>query len=197
MLKAGFVIHNPLTNARVTILEGEVETKGQGWLLEHRIPAAAQPDIPEHFHLTWTETFEIIKGQARYQLNGVVKTASAGEKIVFPPHQPHIHPWNETSEELIYRQRDEFGTPNPQAVQDVLGVFATTAALAREGKCDAQGRPRNPLQLVVTGKLLAQYGGYDNQFPMWFQNFMSATLGRLAEGLGYRAIYPQYLKSAE
>jgi hypothetical protein len=30
--------------------------------------------------------------------------------------------------------------------------------------------------------------------PMAAQNFLGATLGRLAEALGYKAVYPQYVE---
>lgn len=78
-------------------------------------------------------------------------------------------------------------------MQDVLGVFATRAGLAREGKVDENGRPKNPLQLAVTLRTLNKYGGYDARLSMPVQNFLGATLGRLAEVLVYRAVYPQFV----
>jgi len=194
MIRAGFTIENPRTGSQVTVLESAAETAGRGWLLEHRYPARATPDIPEHLHLAWTETFEIVSGTATYKLNGETKTASAGETVVFPPGVPHIHPWNASDAEMVCRQRDDFGQANPQAVQDVLGVFATTADLARAGLCDKEGKPRNPLQLAVTVKTLARYGGYDASIPIPVQNFLAATLGTLGEALGYRAVDPKYLR---
>jgi hypothetical protein len=94
--------------------------------------------------------------------------------------------------ELVCRQRDDFGASSPQAAAEVLGVFATTAGLARAGKCDARGQPRNPLQLAVTLKTLARHGGYDASLPLPAQDFLAATLGTLGEWLGYRAVDPQY-----
>ena len=31
---------------------------------------------------------------------------------------------------MVYRQRDQFERPSPQAVQDVLGLFATRAGMS-------------------------------------------------------------------
>jgi hypothetical protein len=74
-----------------------------------------------------------------------------------------------------------------------LGVFATVAGLARQGKVDNNGRPKNPLQLAAMLRTLGAYGGYDASLPIPVQNFLVATLGRLADALGYKAIHPQYV----
>src|SRR5262245_14494833 len=132
MIRAGFTIENPTTNSRTIVVESDLETKGMGWLLEVHCPAGAGPDIAEHYHKDWIETFEIISGTAHYKLNGVQKIAQAGEKIVMPPGQLQVHPWNAGEGEMVYRQEDRFAKADPQAVQDVLGVFATLAGLTRE-----------------------------------------------------------------
>lgn len=194
MIHAGFTIENPRTKGHTIVLESDAETNGNGWLLEHHCIPHAPPDIAEHVHLTWTETFEILSGDAFYKLDGVQSVAHAGDTITIHPRQSHIHPWNAGETELIYRQRNVFDQPNPQAVQDVLGVFATLAELAREGKVDPRGDPKNPLQLAVTLKTLNKYGGYDARLPMWTQDMLAATLGSLAVALGYRAIDPQFVR---
>lgn len=193
MIRTGFTIDNPVTRSRTVVLASEVETKGTGWVLEaHTIPHAP-PDVPEHLHLTWTETFEIVAGRAFYQLDGVRHTAQAGDTIVMPPRRRHLHPWNAGETGLVYRQLTLFDRRNPRAVQDVLGVFATLAGLARDGKVNRRGEPKNPLQLAVMLKTLAAYGGYDAKLPVPVQRVLATTLGSLAEALGYRAIYPQYV----
>ncbi len=194
MIRAGFVVENPLTGSRTEVIESDAETNGQGWLLEVTCVPDARPDIAEHLHLSWTETFEIVSGSAHYKLDGAQKTLQAGESYTVLPGQTHIHPWNAGASPLVYRQRDVFGQPNAAAVQDVLGVFATVAGLARLGKVNQQGLPKNPLQLAATARTLGKYGGYDTRLPVAVQNVLSATLGRLAERLGYRGVYPQYVK---
>jgi hypothetical protein len=185
MIQAGFTIENPRTQGRTIVLKGDAETNGHGWLIEHHSVPHVQPEIPEHFHLTWTETFEIIAGEAFYKLDGVQHRASAGDTFTVHPHQLHMHPWNAGETELVYQQSDLFDPPNAQAVQEVLGVFATLAGLAREGKINQQGQPKDPLQLAATLKTLAKHGGYDAKLPRWVQDGLAATLGSLAEALGY------------
>lgn len=192
MIHAGFVIENPLTQSRTTVVESDAETNGRSWLLEVTCVPNARPDIPEHVHLTWTETFEILKGTAHYKLDGVQKTAAAGEAFTVQPGQRHVHPWNAGDSELVYRQRSEFGQSTPEAVQDTLGAFATIAGLARAGKVDKRGFPNNPLQLAVTIRTLGKHGGYDTSIPIGVQKLIAGTLGRLAGWLGYRGVDPRY-----
>jgi len=192
MIRAGFTIDSPLTKSHLIVIESDLETKGMGWLLEIHCVPNAQSDVPEHLHLTWTETFEIISGSAYYSLDGVQKSIKAGENFIVLPGHRHIHPWNAGSTELVYRQRDNFEHPSSAAVQDVLGVFAKRADLAHEGKVDSQGRPTNPFQLAVTMRMLNKHGGYDARVPIFLQNIIGGTLGRCAELLGYKAVDPKY-----
>lgn len=197
MIRAGFVIENPLTRSRTTLLEGGAETGHTGWLLEVHCPPHAGPDIAEHLHLTWTESFEIVFGAAHYKLDGVQQTAQAGTTIVMPPGKQQVHPWNAGETELVYRQRNQFGKVAPGAAEEVLGVFATVADLARAGKVDRAGRPKHPLQLAATIKTLGKYDGYDASAPIAVQRFLAATLGSLANALGYRAVHPRYGSASE
>jgi mannose-6-phosphate isomerase-like protein (cupin superfamily) len=193
MIHAGFVIENPTTGSRTTVVESDAETHGRGWLLEVTCLPNARPDVPAHTHLAWTETFEVLQGTAFYKINGVKHTARAGDAFTVLPQQSHVHPWNAGDGKLVFRQRNEFEQSSPEAVQDVLGVFATIAGLAREGKVDQSGVPRNPLQFFASLRTLAKHGGYDARLPIPLQKFLVATLGRLAELLGYRGVYPRYV----
>ena len=193
MIRKGFTIESPRTGSRTVVLKSDLETNGSGWELEIRCLPKAGPDIAEHLHLSWTETFEIVSGTAFYKLDGVRKTAGAGESFVVHPRHFHIHPWNAGEVEMVYRQINQFEQPSPQAAQDVLGTFATIAGLTREGRVRTDGLPKNPFQLAVTMRTLNKHGGYDAKLSVGAQNFLSATLGRLTEAFGYRAVYPRFV----
>jgi hypothetical protein len=193
MIHAGFTIESPRTGTRTVVVKSDAETSGNGWELELHCRTNAGPDIAEHLHLDWTETFEIVSGSAYYKLDGIRKTAQAGESFVVHPRRLHVHPWNAGETEMIYRQNNKFSQSNPPAVQDVLGVFATIAGLTREGKVGNDGRPKNFLQLAATMRTLNKHGGYDARISIGTQYLISATLGRLAEALGYRAVYPRFV----
>ncbi len=194
MIQAGFETTDPFTQTRSVVVEGAEETDGRGWVIEVHCPEGARPAILEHVHLTWSETFEILEGTASYRLGGEEKTASRGDVVVMPSGVSHVHPWNTGSGVMAYRQTNDFGAVTPSAVHDVLGVFATINGLAREGKIGAKGLPKNPLQFAATLRTLVKYEGFDAAVPIWVQRSVSATMGRLAELLGYRGVYERFLK---
>jgi mannose-6-phosphate isomerase-like protein (cupin superfamily) len=193
MLRAGFETTDPFTETRSVLVQGAEETGGRGWVLDVYCPEGAPPAILEHLHEGWVETFEILQGSAAYRLGREEHRLNAGESVVTPPRVPHVHPWNVGSGVMVYRQTNDFGEADPGAVDDVLGVFATIHGLAREGKIGKRGLPKNPLQFAATLRTLVRHGGYDAAVPMPIQRGMSATMGRLAEALGYRGVYPRYL----
>jgi len=192
MIKAGFNFEHPKTKTRLTVLEGAAETNGMGWLLEITIDSKIQTDLGEHLHTTWTENFEIISGAAKYKLDGIEKTIKAGESFVVEPNHFHVHPWNESDEPLVYRQRDHFAQPDPSAVQDILGIFATRAGQARDGKAPT-GKLAKILQQAVTARAVTKHGNYMAQPSKTAQKVIGSTLGLVAVLLGYKAVYPQYV----
>jgi hypothetical protein len=193
MIPAGFVFDNPLTHARYTVLQGEVETQGKGFSLEVRRAPQAASDQLAHYHPTWIESFEIVSGIAHCAINGVIHRAAAGETLVVSPNQVHIHPWNNEATEMVYRQTSTFGQPDVEGVRVIIGLFTTLAGLARDGKLDQRGRPKNALQLAVMLKAYNKYGTYDALLPAWLQTVLGQTVGSLGEALGYRTSYPEYL----
>ena len=196
MIQAGFETTEPRTGTRTRVVRGSKETDGMGWVIEVTCPVGADPAILEHVHTRWTETFEILQGDARYKLNGQVGHARTGDSIVMPPGQPHIHPWNAGTDIMVYRQTNDFGGRSPEAVDDVLGVFATLNGLTLEGKVNRRGLPKNPLQFAATLRTLVRHEGFDAAAPIAAQRFLSATLGRLAELMGYRAVYPRFVSGS-
>lgn len=191
MIRAGFTFEPPTTKTRTVVLESDAETNGMGWLLEVTRYSKVGSDLGEHLHQTWTETFEIIKGTAKYKLAGNEKIAKAGESFVVEPGHFHIHPWNATCEELVYRQRDRFEHPSPAAVQDILGIFATRTGMARDG-IHLKGFAKL-LQQSATIRTAIKHGNYVVSPSMAMQKILGSTLGLLGEMLGYKAVQPKYV----
>ena len=193
MISQGFETTDPITKTRLVVVKGAQDTGGRGWVTEVHCPEGAAPWGPAHVHRTWTETFDILQGTASCRLGTTVHTLRTGERIVMPPGVPHVHPWNTGSGVMVFRHTNEFGASTPEAVHDVLGAFATINGLAREGRIGKNGLPKNPLQAAATIRTLTKHGGFDAVLPISPQLAVSATLGRLAEALGYRAVYDRYL----
>ena len=194
MITPGFETTDRITQTRIVVVKGAREMSGRGWVIEGHCPQGAAPAFLAHLHWTWTETFEILQGSATCRLGAAERRLEPGETIVMPPKIPHVHPWNTGSGVMVYRQTNDFGASTPEAVDDVLGTFATIHGLAREGRIGKRGMPKNLLQLAATGRTLAKHGGFDAAMPISLQLGLSATLGRLAETLGYRAVYDRYLR---
>ena len=192
MIDVGFSTVEPRTGTRTRVVEGT----DMGWVLEVECPAGAPPHILEHVHQGWDETFEILEGRANYKLDGRQGSAAKGETIPMPPGQTHIHPWNAGDGVMVYRQTNKFDRPAPEALHDVIGVFATINGLAREGKVGSKGLPKNPLQFAATLRTLVKHEGFDAAVPVGAQRALSATLGRVAEAFGYRGVYPRYIEGA-
>ncbi len=192
-LKPGFSTVDPRTGTRMRLVEGNDEQDGMGWVLEVECPAGVASSIKAHLHTSWTETFEILHGSARFVLDGREGAIEKGESIVVPPGHTHVHPWNAGDGMMQYRQTNRFDRRDLDAVDDVLGTFATINGLAREGKVRGDGLPRNPLQFAATIRTLVKHEGFDATVPVWLQRVLAATLGRLAEALGYRAVDPKFI----
>jgi mannose-6-phosphate isomerase-like protein (cupin superfamily) len=191
MIRAGFVFEYPVSRTRTVVLESDHETRGMGWLLEVTRHSAAGPDLGEHLHRTWTETFEIVEGRARYGLDGREGVIGAGESFVVPPGSLHVHPWNAAEGKLVFRQRTRFAAPSPAAVQDILGIFATRTGMERDGTAPSSGFGR-AMQQAVTLRTAIRHGNYMGVPSAGAQRAVAATLGVLAAALGYRAVRSEY-----
>jgi hypothetical protein len=55
-------IENPLTGERVTFLATAEETNGEYVRIRNEVPAGA-PGVVMHYHLAYTEAFEVLKGR--------------------------------------------------------------------------------------------------------------------------------------
>ena len=107
------------------------------------------------------------------------------------PSHFHVHPWNATDEELVYRQRDHFAQSNPAAVQDILGIFATRTGMARDG-IRYKGFAKLLFQ-SATIRTAIKHGNYVASPSMAMQKVLGFTLGWLGESLGYKAVQAKYV----
>src|SRR5215216_627625 len=89
--------------SRFTVLPGE--TGGRRFELEYiNQPFCGETAVPAHIHTTFTEVFEILRGRAKYWIDGETCTAFTGDRILMPAGVPHVHPWSNSDEELHVRQ---------------------------------------------------------------------------------------------
>lgn len=197
MIAKGTTAINRATGSRWEVLEGAAETGARGFSIKVTCPAGAAPDVMEHIHQEWEESFEIVQGDARYSLGGAAGTATSGDTVRMPPRIKHVHPWNGGDESLVYIQRAVFPAPQPGALEDTFGVFFTLFGMAEEpGRLTKSGLPRNPLVFAAAGRVLGKYNNFDAALPIAAQKIAAATVGRLALALGAKAIDPAYIEKA-
>jgi mannose-6-phosphate isomerase-like protein (cupin superfamily) len=189
MATSGQMLENKITGVQIVFVKTPHDTDGLQVVHEVTYPAGTGREYP-HVHRLSSETFDILEGQASYQLNGEQRSANTGDTLDFPPRIPHLHPWNTGSGVLKLRQTITFSTPHMVELEKIDSVVETFFGLANDGKVNKDGFP-SFLQLLVcfsdTLPELSMPG-----VPMILQRMMmggAATVGRLA---GIKPRYPQY-----
>jgi len=181
---AGFAADDPARGRRFRV--NAVDDDGAGFELEYWYRPGVGPDATGHVHESWTETFEILDGSAKYRVGSTVKAASPGETIVFPAGVPHVHPWNVGDVELHVRQSSALSPASRVAIEDTLAGFATMYRLSREGKASSRTGLPNPLQLAVILRRFQRHGNYIEGIPKFAQKILFGALGVVGAWAGYR-----------
>lgn len=191
MLEVGSRATNSRTQTEFEVLEMAPE----GFVLRYSMPKdCGLQDFAEHFHVGWHEEFTIIEGDVIYKLDGKEHRATAGDVVPFPERLKHLHPRNAGATPAILEHRATLDVPSIKAVKDTLGFFFTMFDWEAEGKIalDRIGLPRHPMKFFAAGRMLGAHGGYDARLPKAVADFGNATMGRLAEAMGYSVVDPKW-----
>jgi mannose-6-phosphate isomerase-like protein (cupin superfamily) len=92
MARAGEDLLNPLTGERISFRRKARETGGELLELESHWTLAGHR-APAHVHPEMQERWQILAGTAGFRIEGVERTAAAGEVVVAPAGAPHVA-WN-------------------------------------------------------------------------------------------------------
>jgi quercetin dioxygenase-like cupin family protein len=183
MVRVGDVIENPVTGETMTFLRTATETGGE--LLQ--IDMAVRPGgfVPgEHVHPHQEERFAISRGDMTVRIHGVERRYGPGETVTISAGAPHVW-WNSGDNEL--RVVVEF-RPAGRFAEFITTFFA----LARTGRTNRRGIPRDLLQLAAT---FAEYRDViRGTRPPWVvQQLLFASLNPIGRLLRYRAdvLYPR------
>jgi quercetin dioxygenase-like cupin family protein len=187
----GFWLENAAAGQRLRMLVLPGENGGRQFVLEYvNQPWRGETAVPAHLHTTFTETFQILKGRAKYRLGTETRTAEAGDFVVMPPMVTHVHPWSDSDEELHVRQITAADPPDLAGMIASIQGAITIQGLAKAGLVNAQGVP-NLLQIAVIIDA-AMPATYIAGAPVWLQRAAFGMLSRVGQALGYRAGYPEY-----
>jgi hypothetical protein len=114
-------------------------------------------------------------------VGGVERVHGSGEVIVAPAGAPHAA-WNAGDDEVhvLVNFRPALRTET---------AFETLAGLARDGKTNRAGAPKNPLRLALVLREFEEEI-YFVRPPLAVQRVILGALAFIARTLGYRAEYP-------
>jgi mannose-6-phosphate isomerase-like protein (cupin superfamily) len=182
---------NPPMGQRARLVTLPSETAGRSFVLEYiNRPFTGQYAVPPHLHPTYSETFEILKGQARYKVGSKEMKAGPGETVVLPAGVTHVHPWSDSAEELHVRQTAIANPADLRGLTASLQGAITIFGLAGAGKVNSKGIPGLfQIAVIINATMPATYLA---GAPIPVQRALLSGLAAIGRLLGYRTAYPEY-----
>jgi quercetin dioxygenase-like cupin family protein len=180
MAKAGDELLNPVTGLRTMFRKTAEETSGE-LLQVDWIGEPSWTTGPDHVHPRQEERFEVLSGRLGLRADGIERVHGVGDVIVVSAGSPHAA-WNAGDDEVhvLVDFRPALRTET---------AFEALAGLARDGKTNRAGAPKNPLMLAL---VLHEFEEeiYFVRPPLLVQKVIFGALAGLARLLGHRAEYP-------
>jgi quercetin dioxygenase-like cupin family protein len=182
MARAGDEMVDPIAGARMIFRKTANETDGELLQLDW-IGKAGWTAGSLHVHPYQEERLEIISGTLGSHVAGVERIHEAGEVVVAPAGSVHTV-WNAGGEEEEVHSLVDF---RPALRTET--VLETLTGLARDGKTNKSGVPKNPLRLAL---IAHDYEDelYLTQPPLFVQRVIFGVMAKVGRLLGYRAEYP-------
>jgi quercetin dioxygenase-like cupin family protein len=182
MARAGDEMVDPIAGARMIFRKTAKETDGEMLQLDW-IGKAGWTAGPLHVHPYQEERLEVISGTLRSHVAGVERIHEAGEVVVAPAGTVHTV-WNAGGEEEEVHALVEF---RPALRTET--VLESLTGLARDGKTNKAGAPKNPLRLALIAH------DYEDEIyltrpPLIVQRMIFGVLAKVGRLFGYRAEYP-------
>jgi mannose-6-phosphate isomerase-like protein (cupin superfamily) len=149
-------IENPVTGERYTSLATAEETNGELLKVKAEIPAGT-PGVPLHYHLTFTEGFEVLEGRLDLRVGEGHLVLGSDESAMVPLGTAHRF-WNAGSKPAIFEAEIRPARKMEQSLRAMVG-------LARDGKTDDRGVPKNIFELAPTLRTLRELHSGDAALP--------------------------------
>jgi len=180
MARAGDEMVNEVTGLRTVFRKTAADTGGEllqvDWIGDPGWTAG-----PKHVHRRQVERFTVISGALGVHVNGSERIYGPGEVAEAPAGSVHTA-WNAGDEGV--RALVEF-----EPALNSEKPLETLAGLARDGKVNGAGVPKNPFRLAL---LIHDYEDelYLASPPLFVQRAIFGPLAFVGRLLGYRAEYP-------
>ncbi len=182
MARAGDEMVNEVTGLRTIFRKTAADTDGEllqvDWIGKPGWEAG-----PRHVHRRQLERFTVLSGTLGVHVDGAEGLYGQGEVVEVPAGAVHTA-WNAGGAGEEVHALVEF---EPALRSEV--TLETLAGLARDGKVNGAGVPRNPFVLAL---LISEYEDeiYLARPPLFVQRPVFGVLAAIGRHLGYRAEYP-------
>lgn len=140
---------------------------------------------PRHYHVSFSEHFSILRGEMGYELNGLVKTAYAGETVHVPVGAIHTF-WMDSAETLlVHIDRRPAGRVEEAFAENLAGI-------CRDHLLQSGGTV-SPLVKYLQFQILQ---GKTDNWPVWLPSSMIPVYKRYIQLLslvtGIPGMYEEY-----
>jgi len=181
MAKAGDELVNPVTGLRTVFRKTAQETSGE-LLQVDWIGEPGWTTGPDHVHPLQEERFEVLSGRLGLRVEGMERVLEEGEALTAPAGAAHAA-WNADGEDKVHALVDFRRALRTET------AFEALAGLARDGKTNGAGAPKDPLMLALVLREFEEEI-YFVKPPLFVQRVVFGALAKIAWLLGYRAEYP-------
>jgi mannose-6-phosphate isomerase-like protein (cupin superfamily) len=177
-------IENPLTGERVTFLATAEETGGEYVRIRNETSAGA-PGVVMHYHLAYTEAFEVLKGSLDVCVGGKQNhlVLAEGDSVFVPLSTAHRF-WNSSTEPVVFKVEIRPARNFEKSLRAAFG-------LAEDGKTNDKGVPKNLFELALIYELSESY---IVGMPLSVQRGIFGALARVARWRGYDPEFSKYTK---
>lgn len=178
-------IESPVNGERISFpITGE-ETGGRLVKIRDRLPAGASGP-PLHYHLAFTETFEVLEGRLDLRVGGKKnhQVLESGESVPVPLKAPHAF-WNGGGEPIVFTCEIRPARRFERSIRAAFGLM-------RDGRTNRAGVPTNVWELALLYELS---GSYVAGLPLFLQKGVFGALARIARRRGYDPEFSQYAGS--
>jgi quercetin dioxygenase-like cupin family protein len=143
MIAPGQTVQNPVTGERFTFTDTAASTGGELLAFDFALRPGGAVPIP-HVHPIQTERFEVVDGQMTFRVGLRKIEAGPGDVVDVAPGVAHSFA---NAGETEARMRVEI---RPALAMEEM--FAEVVAMARAGRMNRRGMPRNVLELAVLAR---------------------------------------------
>ncbi len=174
------VFENPGLKDRVTLVKTAEETNGEYLLVKSEV--APHGGVPMHYHVTFTEKFEVLEGQLHVIVAGQHRVLEAGQTALAPLKAPH-----------------RFYNPSEMPVTSLIEIrparhiekgLRVLYGLAGDGKVNSKGFPASVWHLAL---LLQLTETYVPGVPLFVQRRIFGALASIAKWKGEDKALQKYL----